>query len=137
MDTKICSSCKKSKSTEQFHWKNKAAGVLQRQCKECHKLVNAKHYKQNEDAYKKRAQDQRRHNKSWFVEYKLSLRCEHCGENHPATLDFHHKDPSIKDREVSSLIGRSGIDRIQDEISKCMVLCANCHRKLHYDQRNK
>jgi hypothetical protein len=34
--------------------------------------------------------------KDWLKEYKSSLNCEKCGENHPACLDFHHINPSEK-----------------------------------------
>lgn len=136
MDSKVCSRCKELKVVEDFHWKNKAAGVLQRQCKACHKLVNAKHYSENKDTYKRRAQKQRTDVRDWLAEYKLTLCCESCGENHPATLDFHHHDPSHKDSEVSDLVGRASLDKIKSEIAKCTILCANCHRKLHYRERN-
>ena len=33
---------------------------------------------------------------AWLKEYKDTLRCETCGENHPACLDFHHVDPGEK-----------------------------------------
>lgn len=45
-------------------------------------------------------------------------------------LDFHHLNPSEKDLEVS-LLTRYSTKRVKDEIRKCVVLCANCHRKLH------
>ncbi len=38
----------------------------------------------------------------WFREYKSSLSCENCGEDHPACLDFHHIDPREKKFSVST-----------------------------------
>lgn len=69
----------------------------------------------------------------WFRELKSRLTCIRCGENHPATLDFHHRDPSSKVAAVSEGV-RDGWkrERILAEIEKCDVLCANCHRKEHY-----
>ena len=38
----------------------------------------------------------------WFREYKRTLACEVCGENHPARLDFHHRDPREKKVSISA-----------------------------------
>ena len=64
---------------------------------------------------------------------KNNSKCCRCGEDHPACLDFHHKDSSKKIIEVSKAV-RNGwsLDKIKREIKKCIILCANCHRKLHY-----
>lgn len=51
----------------------------------------------------------------------------------PVCLEFHHII-NPKDKEFSPANAYSwgwGIERIKKEISKCIVLCANCHRKLH------
>lgn len=68
---------------------------------------------------------------SWYREFKKSLMCAKCGEDHPGCLDFHHRDEEEKDRPVSQML-RLGKKRILAEIAKCDVLCANCHRKHHY-----
>lgn len=63
--------------------------------------------------------------------------CCKCGFNHPAALDFHHRDPKDKLYEVCNMPRKSiGKERILCEIEKCDVLCANCHRILHDEQRN-
>ena len=71
----------------------------------------------------------------WFAAYKRTLRCARCGESHPACLDFHHKNPLEKDVALSQVIYTKGWskERILNEISKCEVLCSNCHRKEHYN----
>lgn len=64
--------------------------------------------------------------------------CSLCGENHIACLDFHHINPSDKVRGISQMITSSySWDTILKEIEKCVVLCSNCHRKLHYEIDNK
>ena len=64
---------------------------------------------------------------------KATLKCARCGENHPATLQFHHCDPQKKDFNLSEAV-REGysIKRIKKEVAKCTVLCANCHAKECY-----
>jgi hypothetical protein len=73
--------------------------------------------------------------KRW-EEFKSRLQCTVCGENHPATLDFHHvaKDPSNK--KINKLTANGAYKQAIEEIqTKCVVLCSNCHRKHHYDER--
>ena len=66
-------------------------------------------------------------------EYKVTLACVDCGEDHPATLDFHHLDPSTKERSLGD-IAKYGWSRKKAlaEIAKCVILCANCHRTRHW-----
>lgn len=63
--------------------------------------------------------------------------CQICGYNKCiGSLDFHHKDPQEKDLTISRAIRMWGTEKLTEEINKCMVLCANCHRELHYNQNN-
>ncbi|HQU83210.1 MAG TPA: hypothetical protein PKY59_08810 [Pyrinomonadaceae bacterium] len=73
----------------------------------------------------------------WFREYKKSLSCEICGENHPACLEFHHIDPNQKKFSVSTRRDRPSMKALLEEIAKCRVLCANCHRKEHWNEREE
>lgn len=73
----------------------------------------------------------------WFKEYKKSLSCELCGENHPACLDFHHKRPEDKKFALGRPRNRSSFKALKEEIAKCRVLCSNCHRKEHWNQMHR
>ena len=64
------------------------------------------------------------------------LVCQNCGERHPGCLDFHHRDPSQKDFHIARLLDRGSVAKVLAEIEKCDVLCANCHRKFHWSERN-
>ena len=71
--------------------------------------------------------------RAWLRMYKASLVCATCGENHPAALDFHHSDPSEKELSIGEATGYGWARaKLLDEIAKCEVLCANCHRKRHW-----
>lgn len=75
--------------------------------------------------------------KRWFKIYKKKLSCSKCFENHPATLEFHHGDSVSKDRGVAIIVNNGcSREKIMEEIKKCVVLCANCHRKIHYKEKN-
>lgn len=75
-------------------------------------------------------------NRVWFAAYKRTLACTDCGENHPATLDFHHVIHDKNHRKVNDLVSDGHAKpRIMEEIKKCVVLCSNCHRKHHHEER--
>ena len=69
----------------------------------------------------------------WWEEYKSSLKCSKCLENHPGCLEFHHKNSEEKEHNVANMIKSYSKSKILEEIKKCDILCANCHRKLHYE----
>jgi hypothetical protein len=66
-------------------------------------------------------------------------KCSRCGydRNH-AALTWHHKDPALKgfSLDLRSLSNRSQ-RAINDEIAKCILLCANCHAEEHFPQFDK
>lgn len=86
------------------------------------------HVVQMKDYFKKKnAKDY-----SVFVSEKSKLKgsgCIICGYNRcDKALEFHHKDPSIKEHIVSAF---RSIESMKAEAAKCIVLCSNCHRELH------
>jgi hypothetical protein len=71
-----------------------------------------------------------------LIAYKLERGCMDCGYNaHGAALDYDHRPGEVK----SFMIMRDGICRseatVWDEVAKCDVVCANCHRIRTYDRR--
>lgn len=60
--------------------------------------------------------------------------CEVCGyAKCDAALDFHHNDASQKDFGISDSGHCCLTDEIKKELDKCRLLCANCHRELHFE----
>jgi len=101
--------------------------------KEYKKRWNKQYYKNNKRKERKRIANRKHELKSWFKQYKSTLKCTKCGETHRACLEFHHKNMEKKEFDLSESTLRKGYskERILKEIEKCIVLCANCHRKLH------
>ena len=84
-----------------------------------------------------RSRKKRQEVRKWYREYKNTLHCMDCGQSHPATLDFHHIDPAEKDFVVSQILHETtSLRRLQEEIAKCVVLCANCHRIRHWNEKH-
>lgn len=69
---------------------------------------------------------------AWIREIKENLGCYACGEPFPGVLSFHHQDGDKKSVSVSkAILTIPDFTEILMEISKCVVLCQNCHWKLH------
>ena len=65
------------------------------------------------------------------VEYKGGS-CVVCGYNRCSeALEFHHNDSSGKDFSISEKGYTRSWSRVKEELGKCSLLCANCHRELH------
>ena len=95
------------------------------------------HNKNRQNYLKNKAQTINDRNRKYVDDIKRDSCCKECGEDHPATLDFHHQDGE-KTGNVSDLVkDEYSIERIQEEIDKCIILCSNCHRKHHYGERFK
>ena len=55
--------------------------------------------------------------------------CTDCGKKYPPfVMDFDHRDPNLKKGIVSRLVTWSGWKKMIEEVKKCDVVCANCHR---------
>ena len=96
---------------------------------EDHKVSCRKHYANNKAYYFQRAKEWRARMRE-FV-HSLKTVCVDCGFDNPIALDFHHisKDKEIN---ISKVINRGwGKTRILNEVAKCILLCANCHRIRH------
>lgn len=66
--------------------------------------------------------------REWLNQIKTQRGCTVCGYNqHPAALDFDHRDGEVKLFTVAHRLTRTW-DSILEEIDKCNVVCACCHR---------
>lgn len=137
MEKQICCHCKEEKDIEEFSFKNISKNIRQKTCKLCFKEVRKQWYIK----YKKKIIAKNISNKDkniiWFHEYRKTLKCGRCGENHPACLEFHHSDPNKKEYNIGTIVYSTySIKTILKEIEKCEILCSNCHNKEHYKYEN-
>ena len=79
---------------------------------------------------KLRMRDRKRRQKRLMIEYKGG-KCMRCGyDKCDGALDFHHRDPSQKELTLN---GQSrSLEALKPELDKCDLLCANCHREVHW-----
>lgn len=81
------------------------------------------------DQQKTEAVRQRDWLRQYIREVKATTPCADCGRTfHYCVMDFDHRDGETKLFNVSSAWLRAGRQRVEDEIAKCDVVCANCHR---------
>lgn len=100
--------------------------------REYKKIWNRAYYLKNKDKERERIRKRKQEIKEWLSEYKVNLKCIYCNEREMVCLDFHHLDQTQKDKSLGWARNQGwGKERIRKEIEKCIVLCSNCHRKLH------
>jgi len=69
---------------------------------------------------------------SYYRHKKEEGSCKYCEENFKDCLVFHHKKDEEKKFEVSNYANHTNnIKELKEEIHKCILVCANCHRKIH------
>jgi ribosomal protein S2 len=97
-----------------------------------------KWYEENRQEVIKRARKGRDRDRERWIAYKTKQRCSHCRKKHPAIIDFHHVIKEGK-RSVNYLAVRQRniAEAIKEAEEKCIPLCANCHRILHWDLTRK
>lgn len=119
----ICRQCQSERPAESFEVCRIVAGKVyrRRKCQQCKRTVtNARRAKLRQ----------------WLDTYKRTRVCERCGFADFRALQFHHKESGGKEFNLADMV-HSGFReaKIQCEISKCIVLCANCHQIEHYQNR--
>jgi len=133
---KHCSRCGVTKNESEFPINGER---LRSQCKLCvaerSRLWRLKHpgyaaaymreyIKNNYPEMKKRMDAKRKE----IAEWKRARGCTICGETEPWVLDMHHLDPAVKESNPAS---SATLKTFLKESSKCVLLCSNCHRKVH------
>jgi hypothetical protein len=105
--------------------------------KEKQRQRQSESYHSNKEKYRQRQRDNRNRARLHILQKKLESGGCPCGEKHPALLDFHHRNPNEKEITATEMIRNKWLkERIDVELEKCDVLCANCHRRLHWELEN-
>ena len=94
-------------------------------------MVEKRRYKDRQKYLIAAVHKRRRKVRLMSVEYKGG-KCEKCGYDKCIdALEFHHKDPVLKDFSISGKGYTRSWKSVKEELDKCILLCANCHRELH------
>lgn len=160
MDTKVCSKCGKEKITADFTQKGlrldgsprfdshcKACYALKQKhrrakarqsslCTDCGRPSSTYRCQQCQKIHIRKNTERRHQKKKRVIDY-LGGKCCRCGMVSPIVdvYDIHHEDGD-KETEICKLLNKRGKwEDLVPELDKCVLLCANCHRRLHYSTR--
>ena len=129
---KTCTRCGETKPLDEFPpVRRSEPEKLQTWCRACFSEANKRNYWKNPERERARLLLQttrkREDNRRRAIEYLLAHPCVDCGEKDIVVLQFDHlRDKSFN---VSTMIANgTSWQRIEAEIAKCVVRCANCHR---------
>lgn len=78
-------------------------------------------------------------NREFIKNYKKDKKCEFCNYNKfTEILEFHHRNKKEKNKTINTLMkSLKNLRTIETEIEKCFLLCPNCHRELHFKEKEK
>lgn len=136
-ETQVCNVCGEDQPLENFSWRNKKRGIRHGHCKACHAAYRRKHYLENRELYIQKARrwndlhkaDRKAAMRAYILEYFQVHPCVDCGETDPLVLEFDHVRGKKK-ATISYLVqADAGLQNLKEEIAKCEVRCANCHRR--------
>ena len=72
-----------------------------------------------------------------FLNSHKNVPCMDCGKKYPPyVMDFDHRDPSTKSFTISQRRATISLQALENEIAKCDIICANCHRERTWGAAN-
>lgn len=124
---KRCYRCRQEKPPEAFSVNRSRSDGKNSQCRTCQAELRKTHYEANKQQALDRVKARRVELRRRMWEYKAIHPCVDCGESNPIVLEFDHLGDKVLD--VTKMVWR-GISwkRIEAEIAKCDIVCANHHK---------
>jgi hypothetical protein len=127
-----CDRCGELKAVAEFAWRRRR-GVQRRDnyCRGCRAEYQREHYEKHKERYVERAVRRKQQliaeRAKFMIELFRARPCADCGETDPLVLEFDH----LVDKKfnVGAGIRERNLQSVRDEIAKCDVVCANCHRR--------
>lgn len=138
MNLKTCAGCGVAKDKTEFTSKRAAKDGLNASCRVCTRARSAAHFARHPAYYSKKAFERNtelRRACRAFMNQQKSAPCSDCGVSYPPyVMDFDHvRWPKTDD--VAAMVGQVSLQTLKDEIAKCEVVCANCHRERTHKKR--
>lgn len=121
MDTKQCRACREVKPCDQFLIV-RTTGKIMARCKSCHDEYKRQwHYGRNKEV------------KEYLFNLLSNSKCNDCGGSDLLTLEFDHQHSKHFNIGKAHL---KTLQEVKEELAKCIVLCANCHKKKTHQEQN-
>lgn len=130
---KLCTTCKEEKQHSEFNKNRSRPDGLGTKCRMCMKAYRDEYYKKNKALIISQNSERRKAIKSALITnifaYLEDHPCVDCGNDDPRVLEFDHLPGYQKVAEIGEMIQNSwSWHKVLEEIQKCEVRCANCHR---------
>ncbi len=101
---------------------------------ESQRAANRRYYERNREAHIARAQ-RRKQLAGEAVRRAKERPCADCGVQYPYyVMDFDHRDGEEKVAMLSKMWWSASVARVEAEIAKCDLVCANCHRQRTHER---
>ena len=127
---KKCIRCLKTKDLTHFRVCSRNKDGRTAACSACKRAYDNADYKAHPNrrvSIRANSDERVRINKEWIYAYLLEHGCVDCPETDPVILEFDHQGDKVM--EISRGIRTYNLKKIQAEVAKCEVRCANCHRR--------
>ena len=116
-------------SISNFNKRAKSPDGLQIYCKTCNSDKLKAHYKNQPERYKEKNKRRKRSRQEFIIAYLLGHPCIDCGESDIVVLEFDHVRGSKRKELATLVLDGVSLETLKEEIAKCDVVCANCHRR--------
>lgn len=128
---KVCTKCSVPKVLSEFRKDCTKSDGRQSYCRECASQRGRIEYvTKHGDRVRNQTRVRRESHCARLEQIKSNTKCYFCKESESVALAFHHKDPKEKDFHMAANYSGNW-ESIENEISKCVVACHNCHTKIH------
>ena len=98
---------------------------------EKHKDWYKKYYQKNKEKIFEQRKERNMEIVEDFRRYKMNIGCSNCGyDKYGDVLEFHHVGK--KEHKMTAMFRHYKLVKFREERKKCILLCANCHKELHY-----
>jgi hypothetical protein len=129
--TRVCGRCQRCLPISDFAWRRKARGQRDNYCRTCRAAYKHEHYAVHRERYIAKALLRKQtvvaERAAYLVEFFRERPCLDCGEIDPLVLEFDHL--GNKSFNIAHGLRDRNWQVVLDEIAKCDVVCANCHRR--------
>jgi hypothetical protein len=126
-----CYECGELKPSDDFAWRRRARNQRDSFCKPCRAAYHRRHYLANRQRYVEQARARKQRlaleRTRYLLEFYSTRPCVDCGESDPVVLEFDHLGD--KRFDIGQALPYRNWQSVLDEIAKCEVVCANCHRR--------
>jgi hypothetical protein len=126
-----CTRCHEPKPPSAFAWRRKSFAQRDTYCRPCRKAYKQAHYAAHRARYVAAARTRKQlliaERTAYLLDFFRTHPCTDCGETDPLVLEFDHL--ADKRFNVAKGLRDRNWQSVLDEIAKCEVVCANCHRR--------